>query len=974
MRRKVHEVLLVSTPYDAWSMEEEGRLAEELVREYRGLNLSSPPRLRWASGRKEALASMEKHDFDLAILVSQGADLDEQECAGALRRRCPELPVLHLAHRSGSSHELGCSSRLGTSALNRSFLWTGNRELFIALIKSTEDALNAEHDTQLAGIRVIIVVEDSPAFLSSILPILYKELVVQTHALIAEGLNEDHRLLAMRARPKVLLAANYEEAMGLYQRYEPCVLGVISDVRYSRAGVIDASAGIEFLRHVHDDRFDIPLLLMSSEPKNAGPAEEIPATFVDKNAPDLIAQVRAFMLKHLGFGNFTFRAGGKGKVLKRAHNLGELAKCIEEIPEDSFIGHGRSNEYSRWLYARAEIELADQVRPLRFKGFVSVAARREALVGLIRQRLRQRRHGLVVEFDASSFEGDFEFLKLGSGSMGGKGRGLAFMSATILSDPELHSSLPDVDIVIPPTLVLCTDQFDEFIRYNNLGRLARKNEGDEELDRRFLKGKILRQLKLQLRAFLDKVHHPLAVRSSGLLEDGYVSAYAGLYRTVMLSNDHPDPDVRLDRLLDAIRLVYASTYGSAARAFARRVGHRLGEERMAVLIQEIAGQRYGNWFHPAVSGVAQSVNYYPFGRMKAESGVATIAAGLGRMVVQGGKAWRFSPSAPELQPQHTDARSILDCAQQQFYSLALADGNTSHGTNFTEGVELRSLAGAADSEPFCRLVSTYVPEEDRMRDTADASGVRVMTFAPLLKHGVVDLPGILRELLERGRKGMGCPVELEFSLDLAAGPGQRPRFNVLQLRPMSARQEHRRILIGESERATAICSASQALGNGVIDGIEDLLFIDPDGFDPANTHEIARILGEFNAQLSEKGRSQVLIGPGRWGSADPWLGIPVEWPQISSVAALIETRHPRLTADPSQGSHFFHNLTTLGIPYLSQSPHDRIDWDWLQAQARIAESGGVIWARSEQPLQLKVNGHEGCGVLVINDANSVPNS
>ena len=963
MHRKVREVLLVSTPYDAWSMEEEGRLAEELVREYRGLNLSSPPRLRWASSREEALASTEKHDFDLAILVSHGADLDEQECAGEMRRRCPDLPVIHLAHRPGNCRELGTCCRLGTSALDRSFLWTGNRDLFIALIKSTEDALNAEHDTELAGIRVIIVVEDSPAFLSSILPILYKELVVQTQALIEEGVNEDHRLLAMRARPKILLAVDFEEAMGLYERYEPCVLGVISDVRYSRAGAVDAGAGIDFLHHVHADRFDIPLLLMSSEPKNAGPARNIPATFVDKNAPDLVARVRAFMLNHLGFGNFVFRAEGSGKVLERARNLRELAKCIEQIPEDSFIGHGRSNDFSRWLYARTEIELADQVRPLRFEDFISAAAQREALVDLIRQRLRQRRRGLVVEFDAPGFEGDFEFLKLGSGSMGGKGRGLAFVSATILSDPELHRSFPEVDILIPPTLVLGTDQFDEFVRQNNLGRLAGRDFGDDEIKCRFLKGKISRQLKLQVRAFLDKVHHPLAVRSSGLLEDGYVSAYAGLYRTVMLSNDHPDPGVRLGRLLDAIRLVYASTYGSAARAFARRVGHRLGEEHMAVLIQELAGRRDGDWFHPAVSGVAQSMNYYPFGRIRAENGVATVAAGLGMTVVQGGKAWRFSPSAPELQPQHTTAQSVLDCAQQQFYSLALADGNASHGEEFTEGVELRNLADTADSEPFRSLVSTYVPEEDQIRDTTDVRGVRVMTFAPLLKYGVVDLPGILRDLLDRGKKGMGCPVELEFSLDLATEPGQRPQFNILQLRPMSARQEHRRISIGASERASAVCSASQALGNGIFGGIEDVLFIDPEGFDPANTREIASILGEFNARLANEGRTQVLIGPGRWGSADPWLGIPVEWPQISSVAAIIETRHANLTADPSQGSHFFHNLTTLGIPYLSQKPGDHIDWVWLRAQTQIAESGGVVWVRPERALQLKVDGHDGRGIL-----------
>lgn len=963
MRRKVREVLLVSTPYDAWSMEEEGRLAEVVVREYRGLNLSRPPRMRWASGREEALASMEKRDFDLAILVSRGVDLDEEECFEALRARCPELPVIHLTHHAGALVTNGVDRCAVTRALERTFLWRGNRELFVALIKSVEDELNARDDTELAGIRVIILVEDSPAHLASLLPILYKEIVAQTRSLIEEGLNEDHRLLAMRARPKILLAADYEGAMELYARYEPYLLGILSDVRFPRAGRPDLDAGIDFLRHVHADRVDLPLLLMSSEPRNAERAREIPATFVDKNAADLIAQVRAFMLRHLGFGDFVFRAAGSAKVLERAGNLRELAQCIERIPEDSFLEYGRNNDFSRWLYARAEIELADQVRPMRFEDFVSAKAHREALVELIRERLRQRSRGLVIEFDAWGFEDDFGFIKIGRGSLGGKGRGLAFVAATILGDPDLVRAFPGVAIRIPPTLVLATDLFEEFVKRNRLASLARKDNEDEEIERCFLKGKFPQRLVRQLRVFLDKVRYPLAVRSSGLLEDGYFSAYAGLYRTVMLSNDHADPEVRLGRLLDAVRLVYASTYGRAARAFARRVGHRVAEEGMAVLIQGLAGRRDGDWFQPAISGVAQSVNYYPFGRMRAEDGVATIAAGFGKMVVQGGKAWRFSPRVPELQPQHSTEQSVLGCAQQQFYSLRLADGNATRGVEFTEGMELRNLAEVTESPPFRDLVSTYVPEEGRIRDTTDLPGVRVMTFAPLLKYGVAELPGMLRELLGRGRKGMGCPVELEFSLDLAGGPDEGPVFNILQLRPMSARQEHRRVAIGEADRAAAVCSASHALGNGIFEGIEDIIFLEPEGFDPARTREIARIIGEFNARCEREGRSYVLIGPGRWGSADPWLGVPAEWSQICSVAAIIETRHERLTAEPSQGSHFFHNLTTLDIPYLAQSPDDRIDWDWLRIQPRIDESGGVIRVRPERALVLRVDGHGGCAVL-----------
>lgn len=963
MRRKVREVLLVSTPYDAWNMEEDGRLAEELVREYQGLNLSSPPRLRWASGQKEALSAMAKHKFDLAILVSRGEYLDEQECADEMRRLKPKLPVVHLLHHARPPNNTGAIGILAARPRERTFLWRGNRNLFVALIKSIEDELNAKHDTKLAGIRVLILVEDSPEHLSSVLPILYKEIVAQTRALIDEGLNEDHRLLAMRARPKILLASDFEEAMKLYERYEPFVLGILSDVRFPRDGRPDLDAGIDFLHHVHADRFDIPLLLMSSEPRNAKRAKKIPATFVDKNAQDLIIQVRDFMIHHLGFGHFVFKNARSGKILERAGNLRELARCLELIPEDSFIEHCRYNDFSRWLYARAEIELADELRPLRFEDFVSTTSHREALADLILERLRQRQRGLVIKFDARVFEDDFEFLKIGGGSMGGKGRGLAFVGATILADPELHRTFPDLEILIPPSLILATDLFDEFIQRNRLGRLASGQYEDAEIDRRFLKGKVTRDLKKQLRAFLDKVRYPLAVRSSGLLEDGYFAAYAGLYRTVMLSNDEADPDIRLKRLIDAIRLVYASTYGGDARAFAKRVGHRTAEEGMAVIIQGLTGQTYGKWFHPAVSGVAQSVNYYPFGRIKAEDGVATIATGLGMTVVQGGKSWRFSPSAPELQPEHSSVKDVLNGVQQQFYSLRLGDDHPSgEGADFDK-VVLRSLSDVAEDEPFRRLVSTYVPEEDRIRDTTDVSGIQVMNFAPLLKYGVVDLPGVLQEILKRCGKGMGCPVELEFSLDLPEKPGDRARFHVLQLRPMSARQENQRVTIEKSEFENAVCKASDAQGNGVFDGIKDLVFIDPEEFDPTNTREIARILGEFNARLTEEKRSYILIGPGRWGSSDPWLGIPVEWSQISSVAAIIETRHERLSADPSQGSHFFHNLTTLGIPHLSQSADDHIDWDWFRSQPRIAESRGVVRVAPERQVQLKVDGRSGRGVL-----------
>jgi hypothetical protein len=960
MRRKVREILLVSTPYDAWSMEEDGRLVEELVCEYRGLNLSSPPRLRWVANGKEALAAMKRQEFDMAILVSRGVESEHEDWLGELRRTRSGMSIVHLIHQGRVVLSGGPRCRLPSGPIERAFQWRGNRDLLVALVKSVEDQLNAEHDTHRAGIRVIILVEDSPEYLSLLLPVLYKEIVVQTRSLIEQGLNEDHRLLAMRARPKILIAQSYEEAMNLYETYEPYVLGVFSDVQFPREGALDPRAGIDFLRLVHKDRFDIPLLLMSSDARNAARARGIPAAFIDKNAPDLGARVRGFMLKHLGFGDFVFRDVKGRKEIARARNLRELANCMERVPDKCFVVHGRRNDFSRWLYARAEIEVADQVRPMRFEDFQSPESHRKTIVGLIRERLRQRERGLVIEFDPLSFDGRFEFLKMGGGSIGGKARGLAFVAATMLVDPELGKKFPGVEIRIPPSLVLATGIFEEFVERNRLGHFAHKQHDEAEVARRFVKGSFSKSMRERLKKFLAHVGGPLAVRSSGLLADGYFTAYAGLYRTVMLPNDHPNPRVRLQQLTEAIKLVYASTYGAAPRAFAERVGHRLSDERMAVIIQKLAGRRYGDWFHPAVSGVAQSVNYYPFGRMEAEHGVATIAAGFGLTVVQGGKAWRFSPRNPEVQPQQTTAQSVLDCVQREFYSLHLPG---SEGERVGQAVRLRPLGEEADEEPFVRLASTWVPEEGRIRDTVDMPGQRVMTFAPLLKYRLVDLPGILRELLGRGQWGMGCPVELEFSLDLA-GADEPPVFHILQLRPMSARQEHRKVVIEQRELEAAVCTGSQALGNGIYEDIRDIIFVEPEEFDPAKTREIAARIGEVNMRMSAEGRRYLIIGPGRWGSADPWLGIPVEWSQIAGVGAFVEARHERLVAEPSQGSHFFHNLTTMGIPYMSQAPGDRIDWDWLRARPQVEKLGPVVVVRPEMPVRLKVDGRGGRGVLL----------
>ncbi len=971
MSRKVQEILLVSTPYDAWIMQEDTRLSERIINEYQGLNLSRPPRLTWASRAGEALQHLEEQHFDMVITMPHVVDMDAFELGERIKGKDPDLPVILFYHNRMPSRECFIDPSDRPKGIDRMFNWTGNTDLLLASIKCAEDRLNAEPDTAKAGIRVILFIEDSPYYLSSVLPILYKELVSQTQAVMEHGLNEEHRLLTMRARPKILVAEDYEEALELYRRYEACIMGIISDLRFPKGCLMKEEAGVELLSRIKEEHFDIPMALMSSESAKARLAERLPADFVDKNASDLHERIRAFFKERLGFGAFVFRSPD-GTEISSASDLRSLEHQLASIPRESFVHHCNHNDFSRWLFARTEIALANMFRPLRDEDFQDVESHRRYLVSSIRTRRKLRQKGVVVDFDPDDFDPETEFMKIGTGSLGGKARGLAFLASILQSRYGLQEEESRMRIVIPQTLVLTTEGFESFIQAGGLKELATSDLPDEEIGDRFLQTEMPEWITHRLRAYLQETTCPLAVRSSSLLEDARFTAYAGLYRTYMLPNNCPDLETRLKQLLTAVKLVFASTYFRAPKVFSQRVGHRSEEEQMAVLIQRLVGQRHGDYFYPDISGVAQSSNYYPFAGTKQEDGIAAIAMGMGKTVMEGGQVRRFCPQHPQIQPQSSGVRDVLQQAQRFFYALNMDSECSRLETGDTGNLTRREILEAKDEAPVRRLASTYMPQEDRIRDRFDSRGHPVLTFASVLKHGRYPLAEILKEGLKMGGEGLGAPVEMEFAADLEEGVEGGPVFAFLQLRPMSARSEMAPVDIGEEEIQTALCYSDRALGNGLSQDITDIVYVKPRDFSPSQTRAAAAEIGRLNAELSRQGRSYLLIGPGRWGSEDRWLGIPVGWADISSVGAMVESSYEQLRADPSLGSHFLHNIIGMGISFLTVTGEGEsyLDWERLLDFPLSGETAQLARVRLASPLTVKVDGRTSKGVVLMGQASS----
>lgn len=670
-------------------------------------------------------------------------------------------------------------------------------------------------------------------------------------------------------------------------------------------------------------------------------------------------------MEYMGFGNFLFKMPD-GRVISKATDLYTLEQKLKEIPDASFIFHCQRNDFSRWLFSLSEVELASQVRPLRNDDFDSVANHRRRLIQMINNQRVFRQKGVIVNFDEKKFDPDTEFLKIGKGSLGGKARGQAFMSSILHRESALRESFDNVDIFVPQTIVITTEGFDTFIEINQLGALVEADLSDGVIAQRFMEADFPQTLRSQLASFLECIRYPLAVRSSSLLEDAQFKAYAGLYKTYMLANDHEDLDCRLEQLISAIKMIYASTYFEAPHTFSQRVGNRIENEKMAVIIQHVVGSHYGHFYYPSISGVAQSMNYYPFSKMESQDGIVSIAFGLGKAVMEGERNLRFSPRYPDILPQRSTVDDILQNSQRHFYALKTGETTCLLGINDAITLSKREITDALEEYPASVLSSTYEPAEHRIRDSFSLTGYPVMTFASILKYKTFPLAEIVEALLSLGQDKLGCPVEMEFAVDLRANPKQKAKFAVLQLRPMSSREEMLEVEITDDDHARAFCISHQALGNTINTDMSDLIYVKPEAFDPAKTTDIAREIAGMNAELFKADKKYILIGPGRWGSADPWLGIPLKWEDICGVGTIIEATHPSINAEPSQGSHFFHNITTLGINYLNVSHRavDRLDWNWIGSLAKAKETTHVVHTTANSPFILKVDGRQRLGILM----------
>jgi DNA-binding NarL/FixJ family response regulator len=963
MAKKVTEILLISSPYEAFIMEEDGRLAERIIHEYRGLNLSRPPMLTWVSSAQEAMDALERKKFDLVITMPRVDDTDAYVLGGKIKAKFPDLPVFLLVHNT--NRHLLDQKYSDRNTIDRIYVWYGNSDLLLALIKNLEDRMNVAYDTRRARVRVIILVEDSPIYHSSLLPLLYKEIVTQTQAVMEESINDEHRILRMRARPKILVAENYEEAVDLYRKYKPYLLSVFSDVRFPHRGKIDDQAGFTLQRMIRKENPDLPLLVLSSEENNREKALGIPAVFLNKNSPILNSEIREFFIQHLGFGEFIFRYPDGGEIA-RASNLREMEEILYTIPDTSVYYHAQRNHFSSWLMARSEVMLASKLKPIKVSDFPDTLEIKKYLVDCIHERRKGRQKGLITELVPEDFDPDADFVKVGKGSLGGKARGLAFMATLLKQNPAIIEKYKGIQISVPRTYVISTDGFDSFINDNNLRRFSTGTHSDARITEAFLNSKFPRWLQHNLDLFILHADYPLAVRSSSLLEDAQFQPFAGIYRTCMLPNNDPDPAKRLEQLIMAVKLIYASTYFESPRVYAKSTFHRVEDEKMAIVVQRLTGTAQGDHYYPAISGVAQSYNFYPIAHLKPEEGIAHIALGLGKTVVEGGTTLRFSPKYPQFLPQFSTVDDILSNSQRYFYALNMAGFPDSLAETDDATLVKLDIDEVADHPPVKLLSSTYMPEDHRIRDGAQVSGYRVMTFASIIKYRSFPLAEILDALLRIGRKGMGCPVEMEFAVNLPSDNLQVPAFDLLQIRPMAISQHNLEVEISDEDIRRAFCYSTMALGNGQFNEIADIVFVNPDNFDPAHTMEIATEIGQMNMELARKNRKYLLIGPGRWGSADRWLGIPVNWRDISGVGAIVETTTKNLKADPSQGTHFFHNITSLGISYLTNSGNDSdfIDWKWLQALPAEKDTAHLRHVALDEPLTIKIDGKKSCAVIM----------
>jgi len=962
MQFRVREILLVSSFYDAFVLEEDGGLSERIFSEYIDLNLRFIPRVHRVSTAEEALKALKKGHFDMVITMTRISDMNLNEFGTKVKELKHGMPVILLTYE-WVNVDLLIKLR-ETRVIDKVFYWTGDTRILLAVIKYIEDLKNVDNDIK-QGVHVILVVEDSPRFYSLFLPIIYTEIMTQTRALISEGVNDLHRLLRMRARPKILLAETYEEGKALYRKYKQNLLGVISDIRFPRKGEIDKTAGFRFARKLKQDIPDLPFLLQSSNLKNKEGAYEQGLDFLHKNSENLLFDLHRFILSNFGFGDFVFKDTA-GMEIGRARNLLEFERMVQYIPAESLEFHARKNHISRWLRARTEFACAENLRPKKVSDFEDIEKLRIFIKQEIQKLINRNQMGVIGDFGQAQFDSQNAFIKLGSGSLGGKARGIAFIN-TLLAQTDLDETFEDVDIRTPHTFVICSNVFEEFVQANNLQEFAISENNNGTIAKRFLSAKLPTRIINDLRTLLEKVKYPVAVRSSSLLEDSQSLPFAGLYSTYMLPNNHSHLKVRLRQLCGAVKLVFSSVFFKSPKEYVKNTNFRIEEEKMAVIIQQVVGQISNNRIYPVVSGVAQSYNFYPISHMEPEDGVVELALGLGATIADGGRTFRFSPKYPEMNPPYSSAGEFVQKSQNSFYALDLSHKalKVCRDEKFSL-LQLPLTEAEADGTLFF-VASTYSGEDNAIRDTISFKGPRVLTFANILKYNVFPLAEILAEILRIGRESFGSHVEVEFAVNLFNDKTKKPEFYLLQIRPMVTGRESVEIAMECIKTEETVVMSKHSMGNGLFTDMCDLVYVDPDTFDRSKTRQIAHEVETFNKHFNDENKNYILIGFGRWGTTDPWLGIPVEWHQISRARMIIESNIKDFSVEPSLGSHFFHNLTSLGLGYFhiaKTTDKEFILWDWFKSQKPFKKTKYVKHLRFSNPFEVKINARNSAGVIL----------
>ena len=961
---KVKEILLVATLYDAYSIEKEGRFSEYVLGEYSSLNLTSVPRITGVSSMHEAKEELENKHFDLVIIMMGVEKQISSEIAESIKAKYPYIPVFLLLNNNKDLKLIRKTPSL-IQNIDKVFIWNGEPKIFFAMIKHVEDQINVNNDTRMGLVRVILLVEDNPIYYSRYFPLLYDVVMEQTRALIDDvSTDELYKVLRLRARPKILLATNYEEAKTILNTYKDFLLCLITDVEFERKGVADEHAGFRLADYAKRIKSDLPTVIQSSEEQNAEVAYALQATFIDKNSDTLKQDFRSFITHYLGFGNFVYR-DKTGRQIGVARTLREFEMQLKRIPDDSLMYHARKDHFSMWLMARGEIQAAKILNPQKVTDFESPSKIRAYLIDVIHKFRNEQDKGKVIPFNEEGIIDETNIISLAEGSLGGKGRGLAFVN-TLINNLDFSHYIPNINIRTPKTSIIGVEEFELFLSRNNLAERVMLEKDYDKVKQMFLEGNLSKTLIKKLKIILKKITKPLAVRSSGLFEDSMMQPFAGIFETYYIPNNHPDQNVRLQQLMDAIKLVYASVYSDVARQYVEAVNYKIEQERMAIVIQELVGNKFGTVFYPHISGVAQSYNYYPVAHMKPEEGFGIIALGLGKYVVEGEKCYRFSPSYPDT--EISSQKDQFKNSQTEFFALDLKNRDINLLEGDTAGLMRLGIDEAERHGTLKHLASVYDSVSNRIVPGLRHPGARVVNFANILKYNYIPLAKTIEVVLDVVEEALGTPVEIEFAVDLTKDSEYRSSFYLLQIKPLIGSSNDYEINRQEINEEKTLLFTEKAMGNGSIDHITDVIYVDVDRFDKARTPEMAEEINALNEKMVKEDRQYLLIGPGRWGTRDRYIGIPVKWPNISNAKVIVETSLEGYPLDASSGSHFFHNVTSMQVGYFSiqqELSGNYIKWDVLKDQKVIQKTKFFNHVRFDKPLEVKMDGKQRFAVVEV---------